>query len=62
MVLWPHPKPGLKVFPPTVDQPEGVAMALPYALFLREHLGLDRIEVELEPGVDWQPAWGELVG
>lgn len=60
VVTWPLPEPGLRVFSPTGDKPESLADALPYAQFLGEHLGALRVTVEMDEGVEWQPAWGEL--
>ncbi|HEV7346306.1 MAG TPA: hypothetical protein VGN60_11820 [Devosia sp.] len=59
VVSWPAPEPGLRVFSPTPSRPEMVADALPYALHLSERASLP-VTVELEPGLDWQPEWGEL--
>lgn len=59
MVSWPLPEPGLRVFSPTLERTEMVDDALPYAQFLGETTGL-RVTVELDPGMEWQPAWGEL--
>ncbi len=59
VVSWPLPEPGLRVFSPTPERPEMVDDALPYAQFLGETTGL-RVTVELDPGMEWQPAWGEL--
>lgn len=59
VVSWPSPEPGLRVFSPTRERPEMQAEALPYAQFLSETTGL-RVTVELDPGMEWQPAWGEL--
>ena len=60
VVSWPLPEPGLRIFSPTVERPEATADALPYALFLSNLSGL-RVSVELDEGIDWQPAWGELL-
>jgi len=59
VVSWPLPEPGLRVFSPTPERPEMMADALPYAQFLSEATGLP-VTVELDPGMEWQPAWGEL--
>ncbi|MGB3338448.1 MAG: hypothetical protein WBA73_14835 [Devosia sp.] len=59
LVGWPLPEPGLRVFLPTAEKPEMQAEALPYAQFLGETTGL-RVTVELDPGMEWQPVWGEL--
>ena len=59
VVSWPLPDPGLRVFSPTRERPEMVGDALPYAQFLSEFTGL-RVTIELDPGMEWQPAWGEL--
>ena len=59
VVSWSLPEPGLQVFSPTAAKPEAVADALPYALFISNTSGV-RVTVELDPGMEWQPAWGEL--
>ena len=60
VVIWSRPEPGLRVFSPTLARPEGVEDALPYAQFLAEHLPATRVSVEMDEGMEWQPAWGEL--
>ena len=60
VVSWPLPEPGLRVFSPSATKPEGMAEALPYAQFIAGHLGVPRITVEMDDGIEWQPAWGEL--
>jgi len=44
-----------------VEGPYPVEEALDRADRLREVLGLTRVCVNLEPGIDWHPSWGELV-
>ena len=61
VVSWPLPEPGLRPFNPTPSDPETASHALPYAQFLREHLGAERVVIDLEDGVEWQPAWGSLL-
>lgn len=61
VVSWPLPEPGLRVFSPTAEQPQGVDEALPYAVFLSEHLDTPRIVVEIDDDIDWDPSWGELI-
>jgi len=61
VVSWPLPEPGLRVFSPTSNPPEGIEQALPYAVFLSAHLETGRIAVEMDDEIDWDPAWGELV-
>lgn len=61
VVSWPQPEPGLRVFSPTANPPQGVEEALPYAVFLSEHLETGRIAVEMDADVEWDPKWGELV-
>lgn len=61
VVSWTLPEPGLRVFSPTSNPPQGVAEALPYAIFLSEHLGTARIAVEMDDDADWDSSWGELI-
>ena len=61
VVSWQLPEPGLRVFSPTSKPPQGVAEALPYAIFLSDHLGAARIAVEMDGDVEWDQGWGELV-
>lgn len=61
VVSWPLPEPGLRVFSPMTDPPQGVAEALPYANFLSDHLETPRIVVEIDDDIPWDPAWGDLI-
>ena len=60
IVSWALPEPAMRVFSPSAARPEGMTEALPYAMFLCEHNDCDRVVVELDDGVAWNPAWGEL--
>ncbi|HEY0032946.1 MAG TPA: hypothetical protein VGB81_06745 [Devosia sp.] len=62
VVSWALPEPGLRPFNPTASDPDTPSHALPYAQFLREHLGSSRVIVDLDEGVEWQPVWGALIG
>jgi hypothetical protein len=44
-----------------IEGPYPVEEALDRADTLREALGLTGVCVNLEPGIDWHPSWGELV-
>lgn len=61
VVSWPLPEPGLRPFNPTPSDPDSPSHALPYAQFLREHLGSERVVIDMDDEVEWQPNWGELV-
>jgi len=61
IVSWALPEPAMRVFSPSAIQPEGMAEALPYAVFLCEHNHCLRVVVELEEGLDWDPHWGDLL-
>ena len=60
VVSWAFPEPGLRPFNPTPSDPDAASHALPYAQFLREHLGALKVVVDLQDGVEWNPAWGTL--
>jgi hypothetical protein len=60
VVSWPLPEPGLRPFYPTPSDPETALHALPYAQFLREHLRAERVVIDLDESVVWEPAWGRL--
>ena len=60
VVSWPLPEPGLRAFSPSPSEPDGVRAALPYAVFLAERVDALRISVELDPGIEWDPGWGDL--
>ena len=62
VVSWLLPKPGLRTFSPTLSEPDAASQALPYAQFLRDHFDADRVVVDLDDGVEWNPAWGALLG
>ena len=62
VVSWLLPEPGLRTFSPTLSDPDAPSQALPYAQFLREHLGTDRVVVDLDDGAEWNTAWGTLLG
>ena len=60
VVSWPLPEPGLRAFSPSTAEPEPLRVALPYAQFLREHVGAARVAIDLDDGIEWNPLWGEL--
>ncbi len=60
VVSWALPEPGLRTFNPTPSETESIRRALPYAQFLREHIGALRVAVGLDEGVEWNPVWGTL--
>ena len=62
VVSWLLPQPGLRTFNPTRSDPDAPGQALPYAQFLLDHLDADRVVVDLDDGVEWNPAWGALLG
>ena len=62
VVSWASPEAGLRVFNPTADDPDTPSTALPYAHFVREHLMADKVVVEMEDSVEWNDAWGTLIG